>query len=107
MIEIKQIQTGIRQFTTVDNRDSLGHRGWVDQTIEVEGAEEDIDETEDVDVMVFGVPFVGIVVATSPPTTNSYNSVGIRDYTIKLVAKDGYDYTQFLKPDWGDDDDRN
>ncbi|QZI92674.1 hypothetical protein SIPHO059v1_p0079 [Vibrio phage 264E42.1] len=106
MIEIKQIQTGTRQLTTVDNRDSLGHKGYVEHTIEVWDASEDIDETENVDVMMFGVPFVGIVVATTLPTTNAYHSVGTRDYTIKLVAKDGHDYTQFLKPDWGSEKER-
>ncbi|CAM0036883.1 hypothetical protein VPHK120G1_0031 [Vibrio phage K120 g1] len=119
MIEIKQIQTGTRQLTTVDNRDLLGHKGFVEHTIEVFDASEDIDETENVDVMVFGVPFVGIVVtatlrATNPTHANSstmtrdynYNNTVTRDYTIKLVAKDGYDYTQFLKPDWDSEKER-
>lgn len=104
MIEIKQIQTGTRQLKTVDNRDALGVKGLVEHIIEVEQASESIDETERLDVIVFGVPFVGIVITGTPTAHTYYKHLGVRDYVIRLVAKEGYDYSQFLKPDWGDDD---
>lgn len=111
MIHIRQIKTGRCVLTLDDDHDTGGR---IDVIIEVTDAVEDISPSSRLDVVVLGVPYVGIVgdkvaSATMPLLSSCFDSPSVvsaydhkYDYTIRLVAVEGYDYSELIKFPWSD-----
>lgn len=109
MIHIKQIKTGRCVLAVEDDHDT---GGMIELTIEVSGALEEWPESQRLDVVVLGVPYVGIIGAkvtsatmpllsfchASTPVTSAYDHK--YDYTIRLVAVEGYDYSPLITSPW-------
>ncbi|CAL9977853.1 hypothetical protein VPHK449_0029 [Vibrio phage K449] len=111
MIHIKQIKTGLRVLAVEDDHDT---NSMLHISIEVKDAREDYPELQRLDMVVFGVPYVGIIdfkvtSATMPLPSFCRSSTPVAsasaydrkyDYTIRLVAVEGYDYSSLITSPW-------
>lgn len=104
VIDIRDKPTGTRTLVAVDNRSPFGQKGFIECHIEVTGSTDKVSDGDTLDVLVFGVPYIGKVSSTAIDMSWRIAPTQTKSYIVKLAAKEGYDYTKFLKPDWSEHD---